>query len=182
MFLFQRINSGIRWLILFGTRRHRHRISQYGQIYLTSHFLWCNLHEIIIHFMMRTSNILIHWTPRILCILAILFVSLFALDSFSSERTFWQNTAAFLMHLIPSFVLIAILIVAWKREKVGGIILLIAGVGFWIFTFNINYNQRQFALLQSIINASIICLPFILAGVLFIISHFRRKKELSDVR
>jgi hypothetical protein len=132
--------------------------------------------------MMRTYTKLTQWTARILCILAIIFVSIFALDSFSSERTFWQNSAAFLMHLIPSFVLLAVLIVAWKWEKVGGIILVIVGIGLWIFTFNINYNQRHFTLLQSIINVSIICLPFVLAGVLFIISHYRKKNELSDVR
>jgi hypothetical protein len=74
---------------------------------------------------MKTSTKVFQWIPRILCILAILFVSLFALDAFSSERTFWQNVAAFLMNLIPSFVLLAVLIVAWKWEKVGGIILVI---------------------------------------------------------
>ena len=57
---------------------------------------------------MKTSTKALYWTARILCILAILFVSLFSLDSFSSERTFWQNTTAFLMHNIPSFILLAI--------------------------------------------------------------------------
>ncbi len=127
---------------------------------------------------MRTSIKVLHWTPRILCILAILFISLFALDSFSSERTFWQNTGAFLMHLIPSFVLLAILIVAWKWENIGGIILIIVGVVLGVAVFNLNYNQRHFSLVQSIINVSIICLPFVLAGILFVISYHEKKKEL----
>jgi hypothetical protein len=130
---------------------------------------------------MKTSVKILQWTPRILCILAILFISLFALDSFSSERTFWQNTAAFLMHLIPSFVLLAILIVAWKWENIGGILLIIVGAVLCVFIFNINYNQRHFTLLQSISNVSILCLPFLLAGILFIISHSAKKKELSGV-
>jgi len=71
---------------------------------------------------MKSSNKVLYWTARILCILAILFISLFALDSVSPERTFWQNTTALLMRLIPSAVLLAILIIAWKWEKVGGII------------------------------------------------------------
>lgn len=151
-------------------------------IYLTSPFYWYNLHEILIHCIMKTSSRIIQWTPRILCILAILFISLFALDSFSSERTFWQNAAAFLMHLIPTFVLLAVLIVAWKWEKAGGIILTIVAVALGIFAFNINYNQRHFTLMQSIINVSILCLPFILAGVLFIVSHYSKKKGLSDIK
>ena len=70
---------------------------------------------------MGTSVKIFHWVPRILCILAILLISMFALDSFSPERTFWQNLGAFLIHLIPSFALIALLIVAWKWELPGGI-------------------------------------------------------------
>ena len=131
---------------------------------------------------MKTSTKILQWTPRILCILAILFISLFALDSFSSERTFWQNTGAFLMHLIPSFVLLAILIVAWKWENIGGIILIIVGVVLCVYTFNLNYNQRHFTLWQSIINVSMLCLPFVLAGILFILSHRAKKKELSGVQ
>ena len=131
---------------------------------------------------MKTSTKILQWTPRILCILAILFISLFSLDSFSSERTFWQNTGAFLMHLIPSFVLLAILIVAWKWENIGGIILIIVGVVLCVYTFNLNYNQRHFTLWQSIINVSMLCLPFVLAGILFILSHRAKKKELSGVQ
>ncbi len=131
---------------------------------------------------MKTSTKVIQWIPRILCILAILFVSLFALDSFSSERTFWQNIAALLMHLIPSFVLLASLIVAWKWEKVGGIILTIIGIILFIAVFELNYKQRHFSLAQSLINVSLLCLPFILAGILFILSHNRKKKELSGAK
>ncbi len=74
--------------------------------------------------------------------------------------------------------MLVILIIAWKWEKTGGIILTIAGLVLFILTFNLNYNQRQFTLVQSIINVSLICLPFILAGILFIISYIRKKKEL----
>jgi FtsH-binding integral membrane protein len=129
---------------------------------------------------MKTSTKILLWTPRILCILAILFVSLFAADAFSPERTFWQNIGAFLMHLVPSFILLAVLIISWKWGHIGGIIFIVVGVFFGISVFNLNYNQRHFTLLQSIINVSLLCLPFVIAGVLFIISHFRRKRELAS--
>ena len=127
---------------------------------------------------MKTSTKILQWTPRILCILAILFISLFALDSFSSERTFWQNTGAFLMHLIPSFVLLASLIIAWKWEKVGGIILTIIGFAFSIFIFVFNYKRNHFPIMTCLLQALIIAIPIVLAGVLFIQSHYRKKKEL----
>ena len=86
------------------------------------------------------------------------------------------------MHLIPSFVLLAILIVAWKWKNIGGIILIIVGVVLCVYLFNLNYNQRHFTLWQSIINVSMLCLPLVLAGILFIISHSAKKKELSGVQ
>jgi hypothetical protein len=130
---------------------------------------------------MKTSTKVLYWAPRILCILAILFVSLFALDSFSSERTFWQNTAAFLMHLIPSFVLLAVLIISWKWEKVGGIILTIIGLAWTVFVFILNY-KRTHSVATSLWIILMLALPFVLAGILFILSYYRKKKELSGVQ
>ena len=127
---------------------------------------------------MKTSTKALYWTVRILCILAILFVSLFSLDSFSSKRTFLQNTTAFLMHNIPSFILLATLIIAWKWEKVGGIILTIIGFAFSIFIFVFNYKRNHFPIMTCLLQALIIAIPIVLAGVLFIQSHYRKKKEL----
>jgi hypothetical protein len=48
---------------------------------------------------------------------------------------------------------------------------------FCILVFNLNFSQRQFTLGQSIINVSLLCLPAVLAGILFIISHSRKKSR-----
>ena len=82
---------------------------------------------------MKTSTKVLYWTARVLCILAILFLSLFSLDSFSSQRTFWQNINAFLMHNIPSIIMLILLILAWKRPVVGFVAFLAAAVLFAIF-------------------------------------------------
>jgi hypothetical protein len=131
---------------------------------------------------MKTSTKVLHWTPRILCILAILFISIFSLDSFSPERTFWQNATAFLMHNIPSFVLLAVLIVAWKWEKIGGIILTIIGLAFSIFIFVFNYKMNHFPVMTCLLQTLVVAFPFVLAGILFILSHNRKKIELSAVQ
>jgi len=65
---------------------------------------------------MRASFGFCYWLPRILCILAILFISLFALDSFDPELSLYKQLSGFLMHMIPSFILVALLIVAWKKR------------------------------------------------------------------
>ncbi|MBN2272949.1 MAG: hypothetical protein JXK95_01335 [Bacteroidales bacterium] len=130
---------------------------------------------------MKTSTEILQWTPRILCILAILFISMFALDSFSSERTFWQNTVAFLMHLIPSFVMLAILLVAWKYERAGGIILLVTSLAFSGFIFYHNFKRTDL-FMTALVATLALGVPFIVAGILFIISHNRKKKEISAVQ
>ena len=65
-----------------------------------------------------------YWLPRVLSILFIIFISLFALDVFEEPQWF----LALIIHLIPSYILIAITIVAWKNEKAGGILFLLAGI------------------------------------------------------
>lgn len=77
-----------------------------------------------------TMKKIVYWLPRILSILFIAFISMFALDVFSEPR--WL--LALFMHLIPSYFLIAITIVAWKHEMLGGILFLVAGFALLIFT------------------------------------------------
>ena len=92
---------------------------------------------------MKTSIKVIHWVPRILCIIAILFISLFAADAFAPELSIWQQLGDFIMHLIPSFILLASLIIAWKWEYVGGIIFIIIGLGFSPVIFMHNYKMNH---------------------------------------
>ncbi|MFA5032493.1 MAG: hypothetical protein WC614_05675 [bacterium] len=127
---------------------------------------------------MKKSIKLFHWLPRIICILAILFVSLFAFDSFSPNLTIWQQLLAFFMHLIPVYVLIIFLIVAWKRELIGGILLALIGIGITPFLFNLNYKRNHFSVFQSLGVVMAIALPFIIVGILFIVSYIMKKNNL----
>jgi hypothetical protein len=72
---------------------------------------------------------ILFWTPRILGILFVAFLSLFALDVFGEGYGFWKTVLALLVHLIPSFVLVAALALAWRWEWVGAA--LFAGFGIW---------------------------------------------------
>ena len=108
--------------------------------------------------------------------LAILFISLFAFDAFSPELTIWQQLGAFAIHLIPSFVLLAFLIVAWKWEYIGGIIFIIIGLGLSPFVFVHNYKMNH-SIWMSIFIIIIITIPFAIVGGLFIVSHFKKKKK-----
>ena len=106
--------------------------------------------------------------PRILSILAIAFVSLFALDSFD-HGTLGEQILAFLIHMIPSFTLMIIQAIAWKWELIGGIIYVLLGIGISPLIYTDSY-----------VTIVLITSPFILAGLLFILSHFLKKKSFTE--
>lgn len=123
---------------------------------------------------MKASHTIFYWLPRILCILAILFISMFALDAFSSEESFIVQLGDFIMHLIPSFVLLFLLIVAWKKEFLGGIIFMILGLGMSPFVFKMNYNMNE-SFWMSLGIIMTITIPFFIVGILFLVSYYKNK-------
>jgi hypothetical protein len=116
---------------------------------------------------------------RVLCILATAFLSLFALDVFSEGVGLGQKIVAFLLHMIPSFVLIIILIIAWKHELVGGILITLIGLAASLFIYSLNYS-RSHSFSRGLQTAAMIGAPFVIAGLLFMISYFlHRPKTLT---
>jgi hypothetical protein len=103
---------------------------------------------------------------------------MFAADAFAPELTIWQQLVGFFIHLIPSFILLGFLIVAWKWELIGGVIFTLLGVGFSPIIYQHNYAMNQ-SVSASLIIILMITFPFIVVGVLFIISHFMKKKEAA---
>jgi hypothetical protein len=130
---------------------------------------------------MKISTKLLHWLPRILCILAILFISLFALDAFDPKLTFWEQITGFIIHLIPSFLLMLILLLAWKKELIGGIVFTIIGLGFSPLVFMHNFRMNH-SVWMSLSIIALITIPFTIVGILFIMSHYRKKRVLKDFK
>lgn len=120
----------------------------------------------------------LHWLPRVLCILAICFVSMFAFDVFSDRYSLIQQITALAIHLIPSFVLIIFLVIAWKWELIGGILFIVFGIALSPFIYLHNYKVNHFSVSASLSVVLIINLPFIIVGFLFVLTHLLKKKEL----
>jgi hypothetical protein len=114
----------------------------------------------------NTSNVQVNgflfWTPRIISILFILFLSIFSFDVFDSCEGFFQCAGALFMHSIPSLLLLVFLVVAWKYELVGAIGFFGFGL-FYIITMAFNAPS----ILIGISWALIIAGPAIIVGVLF---------------
>ena len=64
----------------------------------------------------------LYWAPRILGICFAAFISLFALDVFGEGYTFWETVAALFIHLVPTYLVIGALFLAWRREWIGALL------------------------------------------------------------
>ncbi len=111
-------------------------------------------------------NKLLYWTPRILTIIFILFLGLFALDSFEGDQSMIKKIGGFFIHLIPNFVLILILVVAWKHEWVGTLAFIMVGIAYIIMF----WGRFPFA------TYLIISGPLFLIAILFWVNWMNRKK------
>ena len=101
--------------------------------------------------------------PRVLAIILIAFLSVFALDAFDEPN--WP--LALFMHLIPNFLLLVILAVAWKKAKIGGILFLLAG----LFAAGFFHGLTAFL---------ITAVPAFVIGILFLISNMKKYAGINS--
>jgi hypothetical protein len=118
---------------------------------------------------------LLFWSPRILCILFAAFLSLFALDVFDGRHGFWQTMLALLMHLIPVFVLILALVIAWRWEWVGAVLYAAAGTWYVIWALRHPNLPARIKLLWS----STIAGPAFVIAALFLLNWLYRAQLRS---
>jgi hypothetical protein len=80
------------------------------------------------------KNKFLYWAPRIVSLLFVAFLMLFSLDVFDGTSGFWNIVLGLLMHNIPAFILLAIVIIAWRHELVGAIAFFLAGLVYIVLT------------------------------------------------
>ena len=112
----------------------------------------------------------LYWAPRVLGILAAAFISIFALDVFGEGYSFWETLLALAIHLIPTYILIIVVIIAWKRELAGGIIYIIFGLLYIVMA------RRGFPFTTILVISG----PLFLTGALFLVNRFLPKKETQQ--
>ncbi len=101
---------------------------------------------------------IIRWAPRVASIIIIFFLTLFSLDVFDGSASWVEMLGGFIMHSLPSIVLILLLIFAWKRPL----------VGFWAFLiFGVLFGLRFVRDIYSISNMLFFVFPFLLISGLF---------------
>ncbi|MDD4901360.1 MAG: hypothetical protein PHS62_04670 [Patescibacteria group bacterium] len=110
----------------------------------------------------------LYWMPRILSILFIAFLVLMSLDVFGSGLDFWQTIMALFIHNLPALILLAILIVSWKYEIVGGIVFILAGLLYIALLLRNPFQWYYLAWAAQISGAAFVI------GILFFINWFKK--------
>ena len=123
----------------------------------------------------KRVNRFVYWTPRILCILFLLFLALFSLDIFDANYGFWGTVLGLFMHNIPVFILLVVLIISWKYEIVGGIVFILAGLLYcgWVIHNILTMVPRPWFMLFWPVP---IATPAFLVGILFLINWYLKKR------
>lgn len=107
---------------------------------------------------------ILFWSPRILGILFAIFLSLFALDVFEKGKSFSEILIALLIHLIPVYCVVILLIIAWRWELIGAILFFLYAIAFTILT-NFKFQWPAYLL---------ICGPLVLISILFFLNWIHR--------
>lgn len=99
------------------------------------------------------------WIPRIMAILFILFLSVFALDMIEPGKPISTILLGITIHLLPNILLSLILWYAWHNERSGGILFIVLSILFMIF----------FHTYDNIFSFLLITCPLFIIGALFLL-------------
>lgn len=114
-----------------------------------------------------TAQNVIRWTPRILSILLIIMLFALSLDVFDGESGWMNIVIGLLIHNIPPFILLIVLIIAWKKPIVGAIVWTLTGILYSVFML---FREGMFPAILTL------GLPAVIIGVLFWMDDTMRKK------
>ena len=121
--------------------------------------------------MKQRVSAFVYWAPRVLSIMFIAFLALFSLDVITPESSLKEIIVGLIMHNIPVFIMIIVLVIAWKHEIVGAIAFLLAGLIYVVFTTRSGLDWR-IALSWSMTIAG----PAFLIGGLFLVNWLRKRQ------
>lgn len=115
--------------------------------------------------MSKTTVNLVLWSPRIVGILVSLFIGMFALDAFSEGKPLFQALPDFAIHLIPAFVLLAIVVASFRWPWIGAITFIGLAV---LYAVTMSRGRLDWMLTISG--------PLLVVGALFLWSAFQHKR------
>ena len=109
---------------------------------------------------------LLFWSPRVLTLLFAGFLTLFSLDVFGEGYGFWGTVVAFLMHSIPTGIVLVVLTLSWRWEWIGAVLFVALGLIYAYFAVGRGHPEWT----------DVISGPLFLVGGLFLPNWLYRKQ------
>lgn len=106
------------------------------------------------------------WAPRVFALCVIGFLSLFALDAFEEKGSLVRILTGFVIHLVPSMILVLVLVLAWRRPWIGALMFGMAALGYALSAGRAHLDWIAF-----------ISGPLLLTAVLFFLSWIVARRE-----
>lgn len=125
----------------------------------------------------RDGRLLV-WTPRLLALALIAFVSPFALDVFDGQHSLGETLLALAIHLIPTWLLIAGLALAWRRPWIGTVVYGLLGMAYIVFT--VQRDMPAVSLPVKLLWCATIAGPALLVAALFWVSWQRQQHRVPS--
>lgn len=118
-----------------------------------------------------TNAGIILWIARIISIGFALFISIFAMDVFSENIGFWKTGVALLIHLIPTFVIVLIVIISWHKAWIAGFAFMLLGILHVI----VQWGKLHWS------GYAVISAPIFILSVLFFIGWYQQEKHAKKL-
>lgn len=125
--------------------------------------------------MTKSARGVLFWAPRILTILFALFLSVFALDVFAETKGFLETLTALALHLVPTFLVVVLLVFAWRRELIGVIAFAGLAIAYVVVMWGRGFPWVTYVMISG---------ALLLISVLFFLSWRQRSRAVGqgDIR
>jgi hypothetical protein len=77
---------------------------------------------------MTQSNLPVLWIARVLGIAVCVFFAVFAMDAWEPGKSVARVVTDVLIHLLPSAVVLTIVVMSWRRPRIGGVAFVVLAV------------------------------------------------------
>jgi len=117
-----------------------------------------------------TMKTLLFWLPRGFALLFALILMVFSFDVLGMPNTFWEKVGAFLIHTMPSIVMILVVLISWKKPLWGSI----------FFTIIFIFVTLYFKTYLKVFNFSFMSVPMLSTAIFYAFDYFYGKRDIAD--
>jgi len=112
------------------------------------------------------------WVARVPAVLYALFLMVFSFDVFGGAGVTLKEIGTFLIHSIPSILILLLVFVTWKRPRLTGLFFVLLAGGFAVYFLATHRDEIASYFLLSVIPAAI--------GVIYLLCGIAKRDAKTD--